>query len=218
MVWISQWLDLLNLTDLINSPTTAWAVNNLILPVIIGVIVILIGWILLDRKREARQIKREEEIKQKEKLEQIRNKEVERENEKKSISTHLLSEIESNQTQLKPLVDCATNQLDYDEEKAETLFPKELNFYSLIYSNLSDKLRLLDDTNINKSKIYHSKLKQIEEEYKKFKNIYGYPSKIHAYVELSRITNRPWDEIQDFLENTIKAYDLGEELIKDLKE
>ncbi len=59
-------MNLVNLTALENSPTIVWVVNNMILPVIIGVVVILIGWLLLDRKRE----KREEETEKREKLEQ----------------------------------------------------------------------------------------------------------------------------------------------------
>ncbi len=54
----------------------------------------------LNRRSEMRRIERDEENKQREKLEQEKKKEMELENEKKSVFTHLLSEVESNQIQL----------------------------------------------------------------------------------------------------------------------
>lgn len=203
-------LDLLDPTKVVNE-----VVIGLILAfagLILGIIVAIVGGIVVFNYKW----KRAEESKQKEKLEQEKKKEMELENEKKRISAHLLSEIELNQNQLKPLADCATNLLGNGEVTDEKPFPNELNFYNIINSNLSDKLRLLGETNIKKSIIYYSKLKHIEEEYKKLETIHGFPSQSLAYLELSRITKHKWSEIEEFLINTKKVYELGEELIQEL--
>ncbi len=77
MSLIEKAVNFINLTAIQNSPTTMWVVNDVILPVIIGVVVIIIGWILLDRRQEARQNKREDERIQREKFEQEKAKRLE---------------------------------------------------------------------------------------------------------------------------------------------
>ncbi len=63
MMLIPQWLGSLNLKEMVT-----WMVDNVAGQLIVGVILLLIGYYFIDRKREARRIKREEERKQKEKL------------------------------------------------------------------------------------------------------------------------------------------------------
>lgn len=65
MVLIPQWIHSLNLKEMVT-----WLVDNMAGQLIVGVILLLISYYIIDRKREARRIKREEETKQKEKLEQ----------------------------------------------------------------------------------------------------------------------------------------------------
>ncbi len=143
--------------------------------------------------------------------------------EKKRLKRFVLSEIELNQNRLKPLADSVTNMLGNDAEIDEKLFPNELNFDDTINSDLSDKLRLLDEKNIKKTIIYYSELKYIEEEYKKLELIHGFPAGDLAYFEIRevgkfKIPKPGWHEIEEFLRHTKKAHDLGTELITDLQE
>ncbi len=144
--------------------------------------------------------------------------------EKRAITRLILSEIELNQNRLKPLVDSATTQvLGNDKEMDEELFPNELNFYDTINSDLSDKLRLLNEKNIKKAIVYYSELKYIEEMYKKSDILHGFPSQSLAYLELREINKNKipipeWQEIKELLRHTKNTYDLGEELIISLKE
>lgn len=57
-------MTLMNLTDLEHS----WAVNNMIIPLVIGVIVIIIGWVLFNKKKEEREILAQENAKKLKKI------------------------------------------------------------------------------------------------------------------------------------------------------
>lgn len=204
-----------NLT-LMNADSITSGVREVIIGVIAGVITLIIGYYLIDKRR-----------KQKEKLEQETNKEMEHKNEKIRICRIILSEVKVNQSRLKPLSD-STNKIlfmsMYDWIRVilgeKDKLPNMLIFGKKIYSGLSDKLWVLDDAFRNKLVQYYFELEYIEEEYKKL-DIQG-GSYLHlVYLPLrenekSKMSKSRWDEIDGFLRNTKKEYDLGEELMKDL--
>ena len=142
---------------------------------------------------------------------------------KKCTSRVLLSEIEANQNLLQPLSDSLDKRLDSDnEDPKEDTLPNELNFERTIYSALTDKIGLLDNKRIKKVVQYYIGIKYIEEQYKKLELIHGVLPSFLGYIELkdetgrlNHINNSPgWDEIEKFLRDTEKVYNLGKELIK----
>lgn len=224
MVWISQWLGSLNLKEIV-----IWLVDNVAGQVIVGVILTLIVY-FIDKKREARQIKREVESKQKEKLEQELNKEAEHGNEKKSISTSLILELEANQTRLQTLFE-SYNELDKGFKSLKKIkLPNELTFEKRIYSASSDKLGLLDTENMSKLVKYYSELEPIEEEYKKLDLIHGIDFLKLNFIKTDEAFKKAsgrfnyndkticWSRIEELLKRAKRAYDLCEELVITLKE
>ena len=153
---------------------------------------------------------------------------------KRWTSKVFLSEVKANQDRLQPLSDSLTKVLESDTKVLEedsienTSLPDELNFDRTIYSSLSDKIGLLGDESIEKVVQYYIKIKFIEEQYKKLELIHGIPTSFLIYIKVSEElekasgrfkydNNSPeWDEIEEFLINAEKAYNLGKELIKSL--
>lgn len=153
---------------------------------------------------------------------------------KKWTSKVFLSEVKANQDRLQPLSDSLTKVLEsgtkvLEEDSIEnTSLPNELNFDRTIYSSLSDKIGLLGDESIEKVVQYYIKIKFVEEQYKKLELIHGITTSYLIYIKLSEAmdkasgrfnydNNSPeWDEIEEFLINAEKAYNLGKELIKSL--
>lgn len=162
------------------------------------------------------------------------NQRFEVEDIKRWTSKVFLSEVKANQDRLQPLSDSLAKVLESDTKVLEedsienTSLPNELNFDRTIYSSLADKIGLLDDESIEKMVQYYVKIKIVEEQYKKLELIYGTsPSsliRIRDIEELKKATGRfnydnnspEWDEIEEFLRNAEKAYNLGKELIKSL--
>lgn len=153
-------------------------------------------------------------------------KKMERKKEKIAIIGRLLSEIERNQKLLQPLSYSVVKVLDSDDEPSEeNLLPIELNFDSTIYIQSSDKLGLLDNKSREKLDQYYSDLKHIEDKYKKLELIHGNSYGFLRYLEFKELTEikfhiiKPgWHEIEEFLRNTKKVYELGGELIINLAE
>jgi hypothetical protein len=173
----------------------------------------------------------EGERKQKEKLEVERNKEIERKKEERELTERLLSEIKRNQDQLHPFWDCAYKVLDHHiETSSEDNFPNKINFNINVYSGFSGRFGLLDYGIKIKIDEYYQKLKIIDMDYLKL-NIHESSSrngqKINKGLPFSHLKvldfnkmlgkHNNLSEILEFLRNAQKAYDLGEELIKDLK-
>lgn len=156
-----------------------------------------------------------------------KNKEAEREKERNSISAILVSEIKINQKLLQPLSDSVTKALDSNFESSEDdKLPDGLIFESRIYSASLDKLGLLDTETRDKVATYYSKLKHIEEQYKRFKLIHSGSYPDLRVLDFKDKTGKwhyshgilGWSETEKFLRHGKKVYDLGEELIIDLKE
>lgn len=155
------------------------------------------------------------------------NKDVEknkegRESEKQNVSASLLSEIKTNQKLLQPLSDSVIKVLDSNDFTEDDKFPNMLIFESRIYSGSLDRFRSLDDDFRNKIVQYYSKLKHIEEGYKK-QDFQGCSYEHLVYLQLReigkwRIPKPGWYEIEEFLRNTKKVYDLGTELVIGLEE
>jgi hypothetical protein len=142
---------------------------------------------------------------------------------KKYTAKVFLSEVKANQNLLQPLSDSLAKVSDSDiEVSEEDKLPNELSFDRTIYSALSDKIGLLDNKCIEKVVQYYVEIKYIEEQYKKFERIHGSPLSdllaIQLEDEAGRFnynSNSPrWDEIEEFLRNTEKVYNLGKELTK----
>lgn len=175
-----------------------------------------------EEKRKQKEKLEQEEAKKREKLEQKRNKEIERNNEKRTVSGRLLSEIERNQKLLQPLSDSVAKVLDGNDFTEYDKLPNMLIFESRIYSGSLDKFGVLDKDCRNKIIQYYSELKHIEEGYKKL-DIQGCSYEHLVYLQLReigkwRIPKPGWHEIEEFLRNTKKVHDFGEELIIGLKE
>ena len=146
--------------------------------------------------------------------------------EKKSISKSILSEIEINQNRLKPLSDSANkivimSVVDWarvglqQHNKYKEKLPNFLRFDKNIYSNLSDKLGVLNDKCRIKLVQYYSEFEYIEEEYRILDIKRGsYLYLVYPYLRErdKSVSNSKWDEIDEFLRKTKKEYDLGEEL------
>ena len=156
------------------------------------------------------------------------NQRFEVEDIKRWTSKVFLSEVKANQDRLQPLSDSLTKVLEGDSIE-NTSLPNELNFDRTIYSSLSDKIGLLGDESIEMVVQYYVKIKIVEEQYKKLELIHGTSPSSLIYIrdseELKKATGRfnydnnspEWDEIEEFLRNAEKAYNLGKELIKSLK-
>lgn len=95
-------------------------------------------------------------------------------------------------------------------------FPKKLNFEHLIYSALADKFGILGDEIRNKLFEYYSDIRDIEKEYDKLELIHGVSYSFLIYLDAKDAPE--YSEIGEFLRRAEKVYDLGEELIKCLKE
>ena len=131
---------------------------------------------------------------------------------KKYTAKVFLSEVKANQNLLQPLSDSLAKVSDSDiEVSEEDKLPNELRFDRTIYSALSDKIGLLDNKCIEKVVQYYVEIKYIEEQYKKFEMIHGSPLSFLLVIELK---DEAWDEIEEFLRNTEKVYNLGKELTK----
>lgn len=153
---------------------------------------------------------------------------------KRWTSKVFLSEVKANQDRLQPLSDSLTKVLESDTKVLEedsvenTSLPNELNFDRTIYSSLSDKIGLLGDESIEKVVQYYIKIKFVEEQYKKLELIHGISTSFLIYIKVSEEMEKAsgrfkydnnaseWDEIEEFLINAEKAYNLGKELIKSL--
>ena len=98
----------------------------------------------------------------------------------------------------------------------EDKFPKKLNFNRIIYSESSDKLGLLDDESRNKIDQHYPELNDIGKEYDKLELIHGVSYSFLRYLDAKDAPE--YSEICEFLRRAEKVYDLGEELIKCLKE
>jgi len=162
------------------------------------------------------------------------NQRFEVEDIKRWTSKVFLSEVKANQDRLQPLSDSLVKVLDNDTKVSEednienTSLPNELSFDRTIYSSLADKIGLLDGESIEKLVQYYVKIKIVEEQYKKLELIYGtspsYLIHIRDIEELKKASGRfnynnnapEWDEVEEFLRNAEKAYNLGKELIKSL--
>jgi glutathione peroxidase-family protein len=153
-------------------------------------------------------------------------KETESQNEKRSISGNLLSEIEANQIRLQPISVNVAKILDSNDELSEEdIFPNELIFERSIYSALSSKLGLLDDKTRSKLIQYYSDIKYMEDQYKKLELIHGNSYGFLRYLEFKelieikfQIIKPGWHEIEEFLRHTKNVYELGRDLIMDLTE
>ena len=141
---------------------------------------------------------------------------------KKHTSKALLLEVQANQNRLQPLSDSLAKVSDSDiEVSEEDTLPNELSFDRTIYSTLSDKIGLLDNKGEKRVVPYYVEIKDIEEQYKKLELIQGLPLPNLLVIQLKDATggynNSPgWDEIEDFLRNAEKVYNLGKELTKSL--
>ncbi len=175
-----------------------------------------------NKRSEERRIEREESNKQRDKLEQEKNKEIEYKNEENNTIKRLLLEIEANQLLLQPIYKMVKAREDDIESAKDDKLPKMLSFIQNNYFKELGKLEFLEKDLRTKLTQYHSELKYIEEEYKKLDTFHG---QSHSYIiELNlRALYQPdeykstWIEIERFLVNTKKVYDLGEDLISDLK-
>lgn len=157
------------------------------------------------------------------KLKQQKNKEIEQENKKKNISnsTGLLFEIEANQTMLQPIYDITKALEDKIKPSKDEKLPEGLYFKRDSYSSESGKLIFLSKSFRDELTQYYSKLKYIEEKYKKF-DING---KSYDYLNYRKLREfgqtkkyKPvWRETENFLQISTEAYGLGEELIKRFK-
>ena len=171
---------------------------------------------------ELHQIKEKHEAKVK--IEQENNKKAKHEDKKIRISATLLTEIKANQNLLQPIsdiVDELANDCIENSGKKVTL-PNRLSLNTNYFSSLSEKLELLDGDSRVKLFSYYSELGYIEEEYKKLKLIHGEICTSLVILQLKetfkhKIINPGWNEIDIFLKRTKKTYNLGEELIQDLK-
>lgn len=149
--------------------------------------------------------------------------------EKRATIRLILSEIELNQSRLKPLSD-ATKVLGSDEEiSEENLFPNELNFNYRGFSVLQDKIGLLNE--MAKIYKYYNELDVIKKGYPKL-NIHesfspdgqkinsGLPFSHLIYLEFNKKLGKHnnLSEIEGFLRHVKEVYSLGEELIIELKE
>lgn len=134
---------------------------------------------------------------------------------KKKFIRFILSELELNQRQLKPLVACATFLSSINEVIDIKPFPNELNFYEII--NFES---LRDHTNIKIAIKYYTELKHIKEEYDDI-GINGRSCSDLISCKLLKFDSSgvgtKYNPI-DFLSRVKKAYDLGEELIINLTE
>lgn len=193
-----------------------WLVDNVAGQLIVLIIMLLIGYYFIERKKEVRRIKREDERLQ---------------NEKRILKDDLLSETEVNQNFLKPLSDTTPNVFErYDELLSDNKLPNELAFNRYIYSKSFDKFELLNDESRELIRKYYPELDYIENKYTKFKNIHGASYSDLRYLmvqyQTNEIYNQPknkdsvqkWPETEEFLRHTKKVYDLGDELIKSMKD
>ncbi|MCK4798710.1 MAG: hypothetical protein KAT05_15135 [Spirochaetes bacterium] len=149
-------------------------------------------------------------------------KETESQKEKQNISGNLLSEVEVNQKILQPISYGVSKALDNNNFSDDDKLTNELIFSRNVYSALSGKLGLISKKERDKTHQYYSKLKHIDEEYKKL-GIQGRSYPFLVYLQLRQFfeskTPKPrWHEIEEFLGNTKKVYDLGAELIIDFNE
>ena len=150
---------------------------------------------------------------------------------KKILIGRLLSEIYRNQKVLEPLFTAAKKLENKGSNFSEDInCPNELNFNKSIYSESSDKFGLLDDESLEIIDKYYPELDYIENKYTKFKNIHGASYSDLRYLmvqyQMNEIYNQPknkdnvqrWLETEEFLRYTKKVYDLGDELIKSMKD
>ena len=147
-----------------------------------------------------------------------RAKEVERKNEKYRISKLLLSEIDDIQNEFKTLSNCRNKVFnEYDNILEEDTLPDELNFDNTIYSNMGDKLELLDINCQIKLSQYYKRIETIKEQYKKFEVIRGNSPVFVTLIEfddkIGQGGSPSSDEIYKFLESTERVYKLGEEIM-----
>ena len=128
---------------------------------------------------------------------------------KRYTSRALLLEVKANQNRLQPR--STFNKALEEHDIRNIQLQKEISFDRTIYSALSDKIGLLDNKCIEKVVQYYVEIKYIEEQYKKFEIIHGSPLSFLLVIELK---DEAWDEIEEFLRNTEKVYNLGKELTK----
>ena len=149
---------------------------------------------------------------------------------KKYTSKVFLSEVKANQNLLQLFAEFAdrlakmrdSNSESNSELSEEDKLPNELSFDRTIYSTLSDKIGLFDNKCIDKVVQYYVGIKNIEEQYKKFEWIHGSTLSFLLYIQIkdemgrsNHNNNSPgWSEIEEFLRNTEKVYNLGKELTK----
>lgn len=157
------------------------------------------------------------------------NKHYEEKRTKLHTSKALLSEVEVNQNRIRPLVNAIKVwDNDMDEDTMENShFPNEISFDRTIYSALSDKIGLLGSKSREKVVQYYTKIKFLEEQYKKLELIHGilvsslkFLKTNEEYDErLGRTRPDPTDgdEMARCFTNAEEAYNTGKELIESLK-
>jgi len=147
-------------------------------------------------------------------------KETENQKEIKRINNNLLLEIELNNSILKPISYSVVDALESKGELSkENIFPNRLNFNNLSFSALLDKIGIDDNIRI-KLPQYYNELDYIEKEYNKLKLTHAEAFSSVMYVELGKIREggSAFSEINELLLRTKETCDMGEELIRKLKE
>lgn len=145
-------------------------------------------------------------------------------NEKRKLKIILYPEINDIQNELKTLSNCRNKAYnEYDSISEKDRLPQELNFYINTYSNVGDKLKLLNPECQVMLSQYYNKIGTIKEQYEKLKTVHGNLPSCLTSLELRDLrsslkTTTILDSVLEFLESTEEAYSLGEKLIHDLKE
>jgi photosystem II stability/assembly factor-like uncharacterized protein len=143
---------------------------------------------------------------------------------KKTTAKILCSEVKENQKELQSLSNLAEYWENDRPEPVKEQILQKISFNRAVYSNLLDKIGLLDLDGVVE---YYIEIKLIEEEYNKLlRNFFG---KSISKLKLQRIgenynhrlgrgnISSIWDEIDKCFTNVKEAYSTGNELIGDLE-
>lgn len=168
---------------------------------------------------------------------------IEEKRNKKFISKALFIEIKLHQKQLTDLVECCKmwhEIIDGSDNQSRKFypqqFPNELQFDQTIYSVLTDKIGFLDSKDSENLVLYYAKIKIMEDQYKQLKGLHNITGDNLTYIKefgewddesvypwqetyLGAPGNRnfPKSEIEKFLTNVKKTFDLGIYLMESLK-